>query len=172
MATDEIARTLIRQLIAIIGDDPDREGLMDTPDRVVRSFEEVYAGYREPEPMLRYFNSETPSQAQAIRVNDIPFSSMCEHHMMAFTGTVKISYVPQSGLVVGLSKIPRLVDWVASRLQIQERIAAEVGERLLACPAVAAVAVEVTAEHHCMTARGIRAHGASMTVEWEGADYA
>ena len=162
---------LVRRLIEIVGDDPDRPGLVDTPARVVRSWGELYSGYRLEETipdLLRTFESPSAGDTTTVIVNDIPFTSLCEHHMLPFTGTVNIRYTPAQGLVLGLSKLPRLVGVIAARLQIQERIAADIGGALLGSPAVAEVNVEVTAVHHCLTARGVRAHGASMTTHWRG----
>ena len=117
---------LVRRLIEIVGDDPDRPGLVDTPARVVRSWGELYSGYRLEETipdLLRTFESPSAGDTTTVIVNDIPFTSLCEHHMLPFTGTVNIRYTPAQGLVLGLSKLPRLVGVIAARLQIQERIA-------------------------------------------------
>lgn len=163
------AEAAVRTLIAWAGDDPGREGLLDTPKRVVKAYEEFYAGYREDAAaaLSRTFE-ETGGYDDIVIVRDIPFYSHCEHHMVPFIGKAHVGYFPSQG-VVGLSKLARLVDIFAHRLQTQENLTAQIlaaiNDRLK--PRGAAVMLE--AEHQCMTLRGVRKHGAAtMTSAFTG----
>ena len=150
----------VRTLLSFIGEDPRREGLLETPDRVLRAYEEVFAGYRQqPADVLAKTFDETASYNGAVVVRDIEVRSHCEHHMVPFVGKAHVAYLPD-GKVVGLSKLARLVDGYARRLQIQERLTAEVATSLMAALRPRGVAVVVEAEHHCMTMRGVRKPGA------------
>ena len=157
MVDRERLAAAVRELIAAMGEDTEREGLRETPDRVARMYEELTAGYADD---AGAHLSRTFSEAGSALVveRDIAFSSMCEHHLMPFFGKVHIAYVP-SGKVVGLSKLARVVDVYARRLQLQERMCAEIADAVFEHLAPKGVAVVVVAEHTCMTARGVRKIG-------------
>lgn len=149
----------VRTLLRWLGEDPDREGLRETPDRVLRAYAEVFAGYREdPSLVLAKTFDETADYNGAVVVRDIAVQSHCEHHMVPFAGLAHVAYLP-AGRVVGLSKLARLVDGFSRRLQIQERLTAQIATTLHEALAPRGVAVVVEAEHHCMTMRGVRKPG-------------
>lgn len=159
--TRQDALAAVRTLLAWIGEDPDREGLRETPDRVLRAHAEVFAGYREdPRDVLAKTFDETGDYNGAVIVRDIAVQSHCEHHMVPFTGRAHVAYLPH-GRVVGLSKLARLVDGYARRLQIQERLTAQIATSLHEALGPRGVAVVIEAEHHCMTMRGVRKPGAT-----------
>jgi GTP cyclohydrolase I len=165
----EEAEAAVRALIAYAGDDPAREGLLDTPKRVVSAYDELYRGYREcPVDVLDRTFSEIGAYEDFVLVRDIGFNSHCEHHMMPFIGKAHIAYLP-TDRVVGLSKLARLVDVFARRLQTQEhmtsQIAAAIGEILKP----RGVAVMLEAEHMCMSLRGVEKAGSStVTTQFVG----
>ncbi|HVX99732.1 MAG TPA: GTP cyclohydrolase I FolE [Pseudorhodoplanes sp.] len=165
----EQAEEAVRTLIAYAGDDPAREGLLDTPRRVVSAYEEIYRGYREcPAEILDRTFSETAAYDDAVLVRDIPFSSHCEHHMMPFIGRAHIAYRPVDR-VVGLSKLARLVDVYARRLQTQEHLTAQIATAIEEILRPKGVAVLLDAEHMCMSLRGVEKHGAStITTQFRG----
>lgn len=167
--TREEAEAAVRTLIAWIGDDPRREGLVETPRRVVRAFEELYSGYGEdPAPLLATTFKDVGGYQDMVLIRDIPFYSHCEHHMVPFTGKVHIAYYPMDG-VIGLSKLARLVDVFARRLQTQETLTAEIADSLEKYLGVRGVAVMVEAEHMCMSMRGVQKVGSStMTSRFSG----
>ena len=153
----------VRVLIAWVGDNPDRDGVRDTPKRVAAALEELYAGYRlDPAEVLERTFDEDGGYDDMVVVKDIPFYSHCEHHMMPVTGRAHIAYYP-SDKVVGLSKLGRVVDIFARRLQTQERMTAEIVGAIDEALHPRGVAIMVEAEHHCVTRRGTRAHGALTT---------
>jgi GTP cyclohydrolase I len=163
------AEAAVRTLIAYIGDNPGREGLLDTPKRVVSAFEEVYSGYRESavEALDRTF-SEIGSYDDFVLVRHIPFHSHCEHHMMPFYGRAHVAYMPIER-VVGLSKIARLVEVYARRLQTQERLTSQMVTAIDEVLKPRGVAVMVEAEHTCMSLRGVEKHGTStVTTQFTG----
>jgi len=154
------AEAAVRTLLAYIGDNPDREGLVDTPKRFVSAYEELFAGYKEcPAEVLDRTFSEIGSYDDLVLVRDIPFYSHCEHHVMSFTGKAHIAYVP-TGRVVGLSKIARLIDVYARRLQTQEHLTAQIAAIIDEILKPRGVAVLIEAEHTCMSVRGVAKHGA------------
>jgi GTP cyclohydrolase IA len=155
------AEAAVRTLIAYIGDDPAREGLIDTPKRVVSAYDELYGGYRESavDVLDRTF-AEMGDYDEFVLVRDIPFHSNCEHHMMPFHGRAHVAYVPVAR-VVGLSKLARLIDVYASRLQTQEHLTAQVALAIDEVLKPRGVAVMVEAEHTCMSLRGVEKHGSS-----------
>jgi GTP cyclohydrolase I len=158
-ATEAAVRTLIRWA----GDDPAREGLKDTPARVVRAFEEWFAGYGEnPRALLQLTFSEVADYDEMVLLRDIRFSSHCEHHMAPITGRAHVAYIPRDR-VVGISKLARLVEAFARRLQIQERMTGEIAEALNQTLKPAGVAVMIEATHACMTTRGVKKEDAVMT---------
>ncbi len=154
------ALAAIRTLLAYLGEDPTRAGLLETPDRVLRSYAELFAGYRQdPAAVLAKTFDETADYNGAVVVRDIAVQSHCEHHMVPFAGKAHVAYLP-AGRVVGLSKLARLVDVFARRLQIQERLTAQIATELQRALTPRGVAVVVEAEHQCMIMRGVRKPGA------------
>jgi GTP cyclohydrolase IA len=163
------AEAAVRTLIRWTGDNPDREGLRDTPKRVVRAFEQLYSGYDEnPGEILDRVFEEVEGYGDIVLVRDIPFHSHCEHHMVPFYGMAHIGYVPSNG-VVGLSKLARLVDVFSRRLQTQETMTVQITEALDEALRPRGVAVMVEATHMCMSMRGVQKAGAStLTTRFTG----
>ena len=160
--TREEAESAVRTLIRWAGDDPDREGLLATPGRVVRAYEEWFAGYRdEPRDYLKRTFEETGGYDEVVVLRDIRFESHCEHHMAPVIGRVHIGYLPRNR-VVGISKLARLVDVYARRLQIQEKMTAEIAACLDSVLKPHGVAVVTEATHQCMTTRGVHKTGVTM----------
>jgi GTP cyclohydrolase I len=156
------AEEAVRTLIAWAGDDPDREGLVDTPDRVVRACEEFFAGYRlDPEILLATTFEETDDYDEMVILRDIRLESHCEHHMVPIIGKAHLAYLP-AGRVVGISKLARLVDVFARRLQIQERLTAQIADTIDRVLKPRGVGVVIEAAHQCMTTRGVRKPGVSI----------
>ena len=166
----EEAEAAVRTLIAYIGDDPKREGVLDTPKRVVGAYEELYRGYREsPAETLERTFSETAAYDDLVLVRDISFNSHCEHHMMPFTGKAHVAYMPVDK-VVGLSKLARLVDVYARRLQTQEHMNSQIATAIDEILKPRGVAVMIEAEHTCMSLRGVEKPGAlTVTTQFRGA---
>jgi GTP cyclohydrolase I len=159
----EEAEAAVRTLIAYTGDDPKREGVLDTPKRVIDAYEELYQGYREcPTEVLDRTFSETAGYDDFVLVKDIGFNSHCEHHMMPFFGKAHVAYRP-TDRVVGLSKLARLVDVYAKRLQTQEHMTSQVATAIDEILKPRGVAVMLEAEHMCMSLRGVEKLG-SLTV--------
>lgn len=153
----------IRTLIRWAGDDPDREGLLDTPRRVARAWQEYCAGYRDdPAHHLSRVFEEVGGYDEIVLLKDIPFQSHCEHHMAPIIGRAHIAYLPRDH-VVGISKLARVLHGFARRLQVQERLTAEVADCIWDNLKPLGVAVVIEASHACMTARGVRTPGVSMT---------
>lgn len=151
----EEAEAAVRTLIRWAGDDPGREGLAGTPARVVRSYEEFYAGYgQDPRDMLQRTFEEVEGYDEVVALRDIGIQSHCEHHMVAIIGRVHVGYLPDKR-VVGISKLARVVDAFAHRLQIQEKMTAQIANTLQDVLQPRGVAVVVEAAHHCMTTRGV-----------------
>jgi GTP cyclohydrolase IA len=167
--TREEAMAAVRTLLRWAGDDPAREGLLDTPKRVVKAYEELFKGYAErPEDVLDTVFREVDGYDDMVLVRDIPFASHCEHHMVPFVGKAHIAYYPTDG-VVGLSKLARLVDVYARRLQTQETMTAQIINAMNAALSPRGVAVYVEAEHMCMSMRGVQKHGSStITTQFSG----
>jgi GTP cyclohydrolase I len=165
----EQALAAVRTLIAYAGDDPDREGLRDTPKRVIDTYGELYSGYREcPVDVLERTFSEIARYDDFVLVRDIAFNSHCEHHMMPFTGKAHIAYKPVDR-VVGLSKLARLVDVYARRLQTQERMTSQIATAIEEILNPHGVAVMIEAEHMCMSLRGVEKPGSStITTQFTG----
>ena len=156
------AEAAVRTLIEWAGDDPDREGLIGTPERVVRSYEEFFAGYgQDPVALLAKTFEETGDYDEMIVLRDIRLESYCEHHIVPILGRVHIGYLP-SGRVVGISKLARLVDVFAKRMQIQEALTAQIADTLQEVLQPRGVGVVIEAAHQCMTTRGIKKPGVSM----------
>jgi GTP cyclohydrolase I len=151
----------VRELLAAVGEDPDREGLRETPGRVARMYAELFSGLHEdPRDELRKFFTE--KYDEVVLVRDISFNSMCEHHLLPFMGTAHIGYIP-SGKVIGLSKLARVVEAVSRRPQVQERMTAQIADLLESELGAKGVAVVVEATHTCMTIRGVRKPGSLCT---------
>lgn len=158
----EAARQAVTQLIRAIGEDPDREGLQNTPDRVARMYAELLSGYSmDPEKIINgaLFNI---NYDEMVLVRDIEFYSLCEHHMLPFLGRAHVAYLPK-GKVIGLSKIPRIVEMYARRLQVQERMTRQIADLLQHMLEPQGVAVVVEGMHLCSMMRGVKKHGARMT---------
>ena len=165
----EEAEAAVRVLLAWAGDDPSREGLLDTPRRVAKAYDEFFAGYTQDatEALKRVFE-EVAGYDDFVLVRDIPFASHCEHHMVPFVGRAHIGYYPEKG-VVGLSKLARVVDIYAKRLQTQEAMTAQITQAIQDSLHPRGIAVMVEAEHMCMSMRGVRKHGAStVTTQFTG----
>ncbi len=157
------AEAAIRELLLAIGEDPNREGLQETPSRVARACAEIFAGlYENPADHLRKQFHEGDHEEMVI-VRDIPFHSMCEHHLLPFTGRAHVAYIPRSGRITGLSKLARCVEGYARRPQVQERLTSQVADAIMEALNPLGAIVVVEAEHMCMTARGIKKPG-SLTV--------
>ncbi len=153
----------VRELLAAIGEDPNREGLLDTPNRVARACEEIFGGMQEDPSahLLRQFNE--PGNENMVIVKDIPFSSMCEHHLLPFTGKAHICYLPRNGRITGISKLARCVVGYAHRPQVQERLTQQIADALVERLDPRGVLVVLEATHTCMTMRGIKSAGALTT---------
>jgi GTP cyclohydrolase I len=165
----EEAEAAVKTLLAWAGDDPAREGLVDTPRRVVKAYEELFAGYRERpgEALSRVFN-EIEGYSDIVMVRDIPFYSHCEHHIAPFFGKAHIAYYPRGG-AVGLSKLARIVEIFARRLQTQEAMTAQIINSIEKHLRPRGVAVMVEAEHTCMAMRGVKKQGSStLTTQFSG----
>ena len=156
------AEAAVRTLLRWAGDDPDREGLVDTPKRVVRSYEEFFAGYRvDPVALLERTFAETDGYDEIVLLRGIRVESYCEHHMVPILGVAHVAYLPASR-VVGISKLARVVEAYAKRLQIQEKLTAQIANTIEAVLQPRGVAVVIESEHQCMTTRGVHQHGARM----------
>jgi GTP cyclohydrolase I len=156
------AEEAVRVLLAWAGDDPDREGLAGTPGRVARAYREWFAGYdADPAALLARTFEETEGYDNIVVLRDIRFESHCEHHMVPITGTAHVGYLPNSR-VVGISKLARVVEAFAKRLQIQEKLTAQVANTVNDVLLPRGVAVIIQAEHGCMATRGVHRHGISM----------
>jgi len=156
------AELAVRTLLKWIGDDPDREGLVSTPSRVVRAFDDWYSGYRDdPVDFLRRTFHEVDGYDEMIVLRDIHFESHCEHHMAPIIGKVHIGYLPDRA-VVGISKLARVVETFARRLQVQETLTAQIAHCIQDVLRPRGVGVVVEGVHQCMTTRGVHKHGVSM----------
>lgn len=157
------AEAAIRTILAYAGDDPEREGLRGTPDRVVRAFDEHFGGYaKDPIAILQRTFEEVAGYDEIVLLRDIPFVSHCEHHMAPIVGHAHVGYLPDKR-VVGISKLARVVDIFARRLQIQEKMTAEIAAAIDTVLKPRGVGVVIEAAHHCMTTRGVNKPGVTMT---------
>ena len=155
---------MMKMILSLVGDDPSREGLRDTPARVVKSWMELYAGYKiDPKEILStvFEDGMHKMTDEIVMCKNIPFYSMCEHHMLPFMGKVHIGYLPKNK-VVGLSKLARLVDCFGRRLQIQEKLTCQIADSIIECLEPEGVGVIIEAEHLCMQCRGVQKVGSSM----------
>ncbi|WP_234544395.1 GTP cyclohydrolase I FolE [Streptomyces shenzhenensis] len=157
------AENAVRELLIAVGEDPDREGLRETPARVARAYRELLAGNRQsPEEVLT--TTFDLGHDEMVLVKDIEIVSLCEHHMLPFHGVAHVGYIPaETGKITGLSKLARLVEVFARRLQVQERLTTQVADSLMRILEARGVIVVVEAEHMCMSVRGIRKPGAKTT---------
>jgi GTP cyclohydrolase I len=164
----EIERA-VRTLIAAAGDDPDRAGVADTPARVARAYKEWFAGYAiDPARLLERSFDESEGYDETVLMKDIPLVSTCEHHLAPIVGKAHVAYRP-AGRVVGISKLSRLVDAYARRLQLQERLTRQIATTLLEATGARGAAVVIEASHGCMSTRGVNQHGVSMVTKcWLG----
>lgn len=156
----ERLQAAVRELLLAIGEDPDREGLRDTPRRIADAYAEIFGGVRTDLDILLQVGFEE-SHDEMVILRDVPFFSMCEHHLLPFHGKAHVAYVPR-GRVVGISKLARLVDAMARRPQLQERLTSQIADVLMQTLEPDGVAVAVEAEHLCMTMRGIKKPGSLM----------
>jgi GTP cyclohydrolase IA len=152
----------VRTILANIGEDPDREGLLKTPERVARMFNELTAGYHVDAVKMLNGALFSVDYDEMVVVKDIEFHSLCEHHMLPFSGIAHVAYIPK-GKVVGLSKIPRIVEMFARRLQVQERMTVQIADFIEEVLQPQGVAVVVEGVHMCMVMRGVKKANASMT---------
>ena len=163
------AEEAVRTLIKWAGDNPDREGLIETPKRVVKAFEEYFAGYyQDPKNILEKTFSETSNYQEFVMLKDIDFRSHCEHHLAPIIGKASIAYLPNE-CVVGISKLARIVDVFTKRLQTQETMTAEIANSIQLHLKPKGVAIYLSAEHHCMSSRGVKkAHVDMVTTHFTG----
>lgn len=159
----ERAEAAIREFLIAIGEDPDREGLLETPARVARACAEVFSGMHEDPAshLLKQFSEGV--HEEMVIVKDIPFTSMCEHHLLPFTGHAHVAYIPRKGRITGLSKLARCVEGYARRPQVQERMTSQIADAIMSSLNPHGTIVVIEAEHMCMTARGIKKPG-SLTI--------
>jgi GTP cyclohydrolase I len=160
--TREEAENAVRTLLRWAGDDPSREGLVDTPNRVVRAYEEFFAGYEtDPKDILNRTFEEVEGYDEIVLLKDIRLESHCEHHMVPIIGKAHVAYLPKNR-VVGISKLARTVELYAKRLQIQEKLTAQIATAIEECLQPQGVAVIIEAAHQCMTTRGVHKPGVTM----------
>ena len=158
----EEIQVAIRQILEAVGEDPDRDGLKRTPERIARMYGELLSGYQmDPQKLVNDALFDVKYDEMVI-VRDIEFYSLCEHHMLPFVGRVHVAYIP-NGKVIGISKIPRIVDLYARRLQVQERMTRQIADFIRDLLQPQGVAVVVEAMHLCMSMRGVQKHNARMT---------
>lgn len=155
----EIIMNAVRDILKAVGEDPERAGLIETPKRVANMYEEMFAGLdSDPKQHLKLFDES--SNDEVVVVRDIPFSSMCEHHLLPFVGKAHIAYIPSNNKIIGLSKFARIVDNFAKKPQVQERLTSDIADFLNDNLQPKGVAVIIEAEHMCMSIRGAKASGA------------
>lgn len=148
----------VKEILIAVGENPERPGLLETPRRVANMYEELFAGLTEnPKQHLKFFDEK--SNDEMVIVRDIPFSSMCEHHLLPFVGKAHIAYIPSDNKIIGLSKLARIVDNFAKRPQVQERLTHDIADFLYTNMQPKGVAVIIEAEHMCMSIRGAKASG-------------
>lgn len=158
MFDNDKIREAVMMLLEAIGEQPDREGLRDTPERIAQMYEEIFSGLeKDPRDELDVFFVE--NYDELVLVRDIPFYSMCEHHLLPFFGKIHVAYIPAKGRITGLSKLARAAETIARRPQLQERLTSELANVLMEALEPRGVAVVVEAEHMCMTMRGVNKPG-------------
>lgn len=152
----------VREILIAIGDNPNREGLKDTPKRVAKMYEEVFSGIKvNPADVVTVFKTE--EHEEMVILKDIPFYSMCEHHLLPFNGKAHVAYIPRKDRLAGLSKLARVVETISRRPQLQERITTQIADTLMKVLQPQGVLIIVEAEHLCMTMRGVKKPGSRMT---------
>jgi GTP cyclohydrolase I len=158
----------IKEILYAIGEDPNRDGLLETPERVANMYEEIFQGLHEDiANIVRIFPEE--GNEEVVIVKDIPFYSMCEHHLVPFVGVAHVAYIPSGDKIIGLSKLARIVDMVAKKPQLQERISNEVADIIQETLTPRGIAIILKAEHLCMTMRGIKKPGSkTVTAAYRG----
>ena len=162
------AERAVRELLLALGEDPTREGLRDTPARVARAFAELTGGLRD-DPARHLARVFDEGSDELVVVRDISFDSLCEHHLLPFSGRAHVAYLPEGGRIVGLSKLARTVEVFARRPQVQERLTAQIADAISEHLQAAAVGVLIESQHLCMKVRGVRQQNASMTTTaWRG----
>lgn len=168
MVDKERIRKAVREILIAVGENPDRDGLKETPDRVARMYEEIFCGiHKDARSLSKVFYEENANEL--VLVKDIPVHSMCEHHMLPFVGCAHVAYIPNGGKILGLSKIARMVECVSNKLQLQERMTKEILDVIQDTISPKGVLVVVEAEHMCMTMRGVKKVGAkTMTIKTAG----
>lgn len=149
----------IREILFAIGEDPDREGLLETPKRMAKMYEEIFSGLQEDPAKHLEISFQDEKYEELVLVKDIPFYSICEHHLVPFFGKAHVAYIPKGGRLTGLSKLARVVETVAKKPQLQERITATVADTLMDKLKPYGVIVVIEAEHMCMTMRGVKKPG-------------
>lgn len=158
MIDKDRVKKAVKEILYAIGEDPEREGLADTPDRVARMYEEIFEGlHKEPRELVKVFQEE--NHEEMVMVKNIPMYSVCEHHLLPFIGEAHVVYIPCKGKIMGLSKIARIVDVIARKPQLQERLSSEIADIIMETVSPIGVAVIVEAEHLCVTMRGIKKAG-------------
>ncbi|MFZ5644350.1 MAG: GTP cyclohydrolase I FolE [Bacillota bacterium] len=158
MVDREKIEIAVKMILEAIGEDPEREGLIETPARVARMYEEIFCGlWEDPQEHLQKMFSE--EHEEMVLVKDIPIYSMCEHHLLPFFGKAHVAYIPRRGNVTGLSKLARVVEGYAKRPQLQERLTSQIADAIMRKLAPHGVLVVMEAEHMCMTLRGVRKPG-------------
>ena len=158
MVDQDKIRQAVHLLIEGIGEDPSRTGLVETPERVARMYEEIFSGVgSNPSEQVQLFPTE--NEDEMIIVRDLPFYSMCEHHLLPFWGSVSIAYIPKNNLVTGFSNLARIIHLFAARPQLQERMTVEIAETLMATLKPLGVFVVLQAQHLCLMMRGEKVHG-------------
>ncbi|MCC8417382.1 MAG: GTP cyclohydrolase I FolE [Rickettsia endosymbiont of Bryobia graminum] len=167
--SQEEAKEAVKTLLRFIGEDPTREGLLKTPDRVVKSYQEIFSGYKQDiKEILSTKFYDTSNFQDFIILKDINFNSFCEHHLLPMVGTVDIAYIPDNS-VIGISKLARIVEVFARRLQIQEKMTVQIAESLQEHIKPLGVAVRISATHSCMTLRGVMKNDSIMnTMHYTG----
>lgn len=162
MVDKEMIKKAVRDILIAIGENPDREGLLETPDRVARMYEEIFSGmHKDAKSLAKIFNEEDANEP--VVVKDIAVHSMCEHHMLPFVGRAHVAYIPNEGKILGLSKVARMVECVSNKLQLQERMTKEILDVIQDTINPKGVLVVVEAEHMCMSMRGIKKVGSKTT---------
>lgn len=153
----------VREILAAVGEDPEREGLLETPARVARMYDEILAGLNEDPKRHLEKQFKADRHGELVMVKDIAIYSMCEHHMLPFYGKAHIAYIPKDGRITGLSKLARMADGYARRLQVQERLTTQIADAVMEVLEPRGVLVVIEAEHMCMTMRGVQKPG-SLTI--------
>ncbi len=174
MIDTEKIKTLTYELIKALGENPNRDGLKETPLRISKMYKEICAGLEnKTDDLIKLFKEEKikkSGQSEIIEINDIPIYSLCEHHFLPFFGTANIKYVPKNGIIMGLSKFARVVDYFSKKPQTQERLTFEIAEFLYKNLDAKGVEVSLECQHMCMIMRGIKAHGSKTKTTFKCGD--